>query len=144
MKRARPRTTAALGLLIAAWLLAPNAARAQFMEEMYPGETLFGECRDCHNFAEGAGPGRKAPNLWGVFGRVAGTAPGYDYTPELKASGIVWTETTMDKWLRGPGNMVLGTRMDFQVPNETQREYVLEYMRNADIAGYIRAIQGLK
>ena len=133
-----------VGVVFVAGLTAPGLPRAQYMAGMDPGETLFGECRDCHSFAEGVGPGRKAPNLWCVFGRQAGTAPGYDYTSELKASGIVWTETTVDRWLRNPGAMVPGTRMDFQVPNDQQREYVLEYMRNADLPGYIRAIQGLK
>ncbi len=137
------RLTLPLAAAAVAWLGHVPAPSAQYFG-MDPGEVLFGECRDCHNFAEGAGPGRKAPNLWGVFGRVAGTAPGWDYTPELRASGIVWTETTMDRWLRNPGSVVPGTKMDFQVPNDQQREYVLEYMRNADIAGYLRAIQNLK
>ena len=85
--------------------------------------------------------------VWGYIRdlrRRAGTAPNFDYSPELQASGIVWTETTLDKWLRNPGAMVPGTRMDFQMPNDEQREYVLEYMRNADLPGYIKAIQGLK
>ena len=147
MKRSHWWNRTNVGAFMAALAVAVavvDAPRAQFMAGMDPGETLFGECRDCHNFAEGAGPGRKAPNLWGVFGRQAGSAPGYDYTPEMRASGIVWTETTLDKWLRNPGAMVPGTRMDFQMPNDEQREYVLEYMRNADLPGYIKAIQGLK
>ena len=138
-----PRLAIALIAAATASFVHAAAPKAQYFG-MDPGEVLFGECRDCHNFAEGAGPGRKAPNLWGVYGRTAATAPGWDYTPELRASGIVWTETTMEKWLRNPGALVPGTKMDFQVPNEEQRELVLEYMRNADPAGYMRAIQGLK
>lgn len=137
------RLTLLLAAAAAAWFAGAPAPSAQYFG-MDPGEFLFGECRDCHNFAEGAGPGRKAPNLWSVYGRTAGTAPGWEYTRELKASGIVWTETTMERWLRNPGAMVPGTKMDFQMPNDEQRELVLEYMRNADPAGYVRAIQGLK
>lgn len=137
--------TKVLGLATGCMLmaLAPTPAVAQYFG-MDPGEFLFGECRDCHTFAAGAGPGRKAPNLWGIYGRRAGTAPDYDYTPEMRTSGVIWTESTMDKWLRNPGAMVPGTRMDFQVPNEQQREYVLEFMRNADVQGYLRALQGLR
>lgn len=111
---------------------------------MDPGEVLFGECRECHTFEAGAPHGKKGPNLWGIFGRPAATAVGFEYSPELTRSGIVWTETTLEKWLRNPRAWIPATKMDFQVPNDEQREYILEYMRNADIAGYMKALQGLK
>ena len=108
------------------------------------GEVLFGECRECHTFEAGAPHGKKGPNLWGVFGRPAGTAAGFEYSAELQASGIVWTETSLENWLRNPRAWIPATKMEFQVPNEEQREYILEYMRNADIPGYMRALQGMR
>lgn len=128
---------------IALSVMATQPAQAQFFG-MDPGEVLFGECRECHSFEAGAPHGKKGPNLWGIFGRPAASAPGFEYSPELKGSGIVWTETALERWLRNPRAWIPATKMDFQVPNEEQREYILEYMRNADIAGYIRALQGLK
>lgn len=123
--------------------LQSRAAQAQYFG-MDPGEVLFGECRECHTFEAGAPHGKKGPNLWGVFGRPAGMAAGFEYSPELKASGIIWTETSLEKWLRNPRAWIAATKMDFQVPNEEQREFILEYMRNADIAGYRKALQGMK
>ena len=123
--------------------LLPRAAQAQYFG-MDMGEVLFGECRECHTFEAGAPHGKKGPNLWGVFGRPAGTAAGFEYSAELQASGIVWTETSLENWLRNPRAWIPATKMEFQVPNEEQREYILEYMRNADIPGYMRALQGMR
>ncbi len=143
MRNGFRRITVQCAAAVALFAAGAQPAQAQYFG-MDPGEFLFGECRECHTFEAGAPHGRKGPNLWGIFGRPAASATGYDYSPELKGSGIVWTETALERWLRNPRTWIPATKMEFQVPNEEQREYILEYMRNADIAGYIKALQGLK
>jgi len=43
------------------------------------------------------GANQIGPNLYDVFGRRAGTLPGFAYTDALKVSKIVWNADTLDK-----------------------------------------------
>ena len=61
------------------------AAKAQFLTS----------CGTCHVAEEGA-PKRQGPNLWGVYGRKAGTRPGFAYSPVLTAGGWTWDEAKLD------------------------------------------------
>lgn len=89
------------------------------------GQTLYKGCADCHSINENAvGPMHKA-----VVGRKAGSVPGYDYSPDLKASGIVWTEENLDKWLAGPQAMVPETKMFFDVPDAQDRADIIAYLK---------------
>lgn len=87
--------------------LALLAAPAQAQDA---GEREFQRCISCHGVdpAETDLPG---PNLRGVLGRRAGTLAGFDYTPELRASGLVWDRATLDRFLADPEALVPGTRM---------------------------------
>ena len=61
------------------------------------------KCGICHSLeANGIGPSHK-----GLFGRKAGIIPGYDYSPGVKASKVVWDEKTLDQWLAFPENVDL-------------------------------------
>jgi cytochrome c len=52
------------------------------------------------------------PSLAGVWQRKAGTAPGYErYSDALKRTGAVWSETTLDAWLRDPAAFAPGNFM---------------------------------
>ncbi len=53
------------------------------------------------------------PNLHGVFGRAAGAVEGFDYSPGLRSSGLVWTPRALDAWLADPASFVAGTKMTF-------------------------------
>lgn len=82
----------------------PNGER-QFMRK----------CSICH--ATTPGPSRKAgPTLHNVFGRPAGTVPGYPYSETLSNSDIIWTETTIDALFdEGPDHYIPGSKMPMQV-----------------------------
>jgi cytochrome c len=89
------------------------------------GQTLYKGCADCHSINEnGVGPMHK-----GVVGRKAGSVVGYDYSADLKNSGIVWTEENLDNWLAGPQAMVPETKMFFDVPDAQDRADVIAYLK---------------
>jgi cytochrome c len=76
------------------------------------GKAKFTECAACHTTAEG-GPNMTGPNLYGVFGRKAGTQPGFAYSDALKAAGWTWDAPHIDTWITDPRAMLPGTKMTF-------------------------------
>jgi len=76
------------------------------------GEILSFACRACHGIAPGD-PSPLGPPLHGMFGRPAASLPGFDYSPALNASGIVWTAETLDAWLARPDEYIPGNNMAF-------------------------------
>lgn len=91
-----------------------------------PAPPAFAVCGSCHTVE----PGRNGagPSLAGVWGRKAGTLPGFPYSPALASSGIVWNAQTLDTWLQGPMRMVPGTRMVVGVPDAQARKAVIAYL----------------
>lgn len=73
------------------------------------------------------------PSLAGLWGRKAGADPGFHrYSEALKRSGIVWGESTLDKWLANPEATVPGNLMLFQgLRDERSR---------ADLSAFLRAV----
>ena len=48
-----------------------------------------------------------------MFGRKAGSVDGFDYSPAMEQSGIVWDDDTLAKFLRDPKDALPGNRMSF-------------------------------
>ena len=72
----------------------------------------WGQCAACHTVVKDA-PHGLGPNLWGVAGTKAGDIKDYAFSPAMKASGLVWDEATLDKYLTNPRAAVPGTKMSF-------------------------------
>ncbi|MDU8929365.1 cytochrome C [Alisedimentitalea sp. MJ-SS2] len=103
----------------------PNGER-QFMRK----------CSICH--ALEAGASRKAgPTLHGLFGRRAGTVPGYRYSPILVGSDIVWSEGTIDALFDlGPDHYIPGSKMPMQrIAAHSDRDDLITYLKSATRAG---------
>lgn len=86
----------------------------------------FFQCRSCHSVE----PGRNGigPTLYGIVGSKAGEVPGFNFSPALKESGIVWDRATLEQWLAGPTKMVPGTRMVIGVPDPVRRKDIIDYL----------------
>jgi len=92
------------------------------------GRRVFAQCRSCHTLDEGAGH-RVGPNLHGVFGREAGTAAGFNYSPALRDADFVWNAQQLDHWLQNPQTFLPGNRMAFAgVRDAAQRRDVIAYL----------------
>jgi cytochrome c len=93
------------------------------------GKRQFGQCRSCHSITEG-GPNMTGPNLWGVFGRKAGTEPGYAYSDGLKAAGWTWDAQRLDQWIKNPRAVIPDTKMTFiGIKDDKTRADVIAFLR---------------
>ncbi|MCC6919784.1 MAG: cytochrome c family protein [Alphaproteobacteria bacterium] len=105
-------------LTVAPPAVAGDAAHGQALWEA--------KCIACHALdANKVGPKHR-----GVYGREAGTAPGYSYSPALKASHIVWDAASLDMWLKGPRAFVPGTKMTFSLAQPQDRADVIAYLKS--------------
>ena len=93
------------------------------------GRRQFAKCRSCHVIDKG-GDNRVGPALHGVFGRTAGTAAGFAYSPALKGAGFVWDGGKLDQWLADPKGFLPGNRMTFVgLKQEKDRRDVIAYIK---------------
>jgi cytochrome c len=93
------------------------------------GQAKFALCQSCHTVGKGEAA-MTGPNLWGVFGRKAGTAPGFAYSDGVKALGVTWDAPTIDKWISNPRAMVPGTKMTYLgMENAKDRADVVAYLK---------------
>jgi cytochrome c len=89
------------------------------------GARLWAErCNGCHAVdSDEFGPRHR-----GLFGRRAGSLPGFEYSRALKASGLVWTPATLDRWLRNPEALVPGQAMGQPVSEAAVRADLIVYL----------------
>ena len=98
------------------------------------GQTLFLQCRACHSLAASE-PHKVGPNLHGMFGRKAGLAPGFDYSPAVQESDVVWTPETLNEWLERPSDFLPGNRMVFiGVKKPADRANLIAYLQQETAA----------
>ena len=109
-----------------------SVANAQNKSTTDRGITLFRtNCGACHSVT----CNRQGPKLEGLFGRPAGSVADFlQYTAELKASGIIWNDETLDAYLRDPNKLVPGTTMAAwgRLESASDRKAVIDYMRRED------------
>ncbi len=95
--------------LLAAGLTSFAAAQDDgYQPDVERGRMAFRECARCHSFLDN--PPRRGPTLIGVFGREAGTVPGYAYSDAIKESRIIWTGETIKAWISDPVGFIPGSR----------------------------------
>jgi cytochrome c len=103
------------------------------------GERAFRQCGACHTLD---GSHRVGPTLQGIFGRTAGTAEGFRYSPsvvEAGAAGVVWDAETIFTYLENPPEFLkqatgadrVQTRMPNRYPDAQVREDIIAYLQQA-------------
>jgi cytochrome c len=90
------------------------------------GQQLYeSRCVACHSVEQS----RVGPAHQGVFGRRAGRVAGYDYSPALKASKLVWSDKTLDAWLTNPERTIPGQKMGYSVTDASDRADLIAYLK---------------
>lgn len=121
----------ALGL--AGGLLAAGAHAAPDAAALARGEQVYARCAACHAI-EG---NRTGPQHCGLFGRHAGTAPGYDaYSKAMRESPWVWDEKTLNVFLKDPMKALPGTTMGYAgVKDAAERSDLIAWLKEATQPG---------
>ena len=88
--------------------------------------TIFeSRCGGCHSLDHD----RIGPRHRGVIGRKAGAVAGFEYSPALRGSGIVWSAQTLDAWLADPERLFPGQRMNYGVSDAADRAALIDYLK---------------
>ncbi len=119
----------AASLALAAHAAGPDAAR---------GEQLYARCAACHALAYD----RVGPRHCGLLGRRAGSVAGFDYSPAMKQSGLVWNEQTLKRFLARPLTMVPGSTMTYDgIPEARDRDDLVAYLKSVNGGATCQAIR---
>lgn len=126
----RPSATVRAGIaFVIAASAAPvmTAARAP-AGDAANGAAVYQRCGACHAL----GYDRTGPRHCGLFGRRAGTVPGFAYSDAMKRSNLVWTRATLDRFLANPLQTVPGTSMGYAgIADRQDRADLIAYLEQA-------------
>ncbi len=107
------------------------AAPAAAAGDAQRGEQIYGRCLACHALAYD----RVGPRHCGLFGRRAGSVPGFDYSPAMKNSNITWNAETLERFLAKPLAVVPGTTMTYDgVADPQDRRDLIAYLKRASMS----------
>jgi cytochrome c len=126
------RIDIALRCCLAALCVAiPIAAFAIEPGDPVRGEQIYQRCFACHAIDRD----RTGPRHAGLFGRVAGSVPGFPYSAAMKqagAKGLVWNEETLNAFLESPTTYIPGTRMGYAgIKDPQERADLIAYLKKA-------------
>jgi cytochrome c len=109
----------------AAFLFGSGAASAADPEA---GAKVFKKCAACHTLEQGKK--KVGPSLFGIIGRKAGGMEGFNYSKQMRESGVTWDEATLNKYLEDPKGYIKGNRMSFAgLKKPADREDVIAYLK---------------
>ncbi|MCV6596868.1 MAG: hypothetical protein OIF40_07275 [Mangrovicoccus sp.] len=107
--------------------------RFQIRDSEDPGELEFlRKCSICHTLTPDDG-NRAGPTLYDLFGRRAGSLPGYPYSPALAALDVTWNAASLSQLFDdGPDIMVPGTKMPIQrLKQVDRRDDLIRFLETA-------------
>ncbi|WP_049790351.1 cytochrome c family protein [Pusillimonas sp. T7-7] len=102
------------------------AAPAPAAGDAIRGKAIYSRCLACHALAYD----RTGPRHCGLFGRKAGSVPGFSYSEAMKNANITWTEDTLNAFLTAPMKAVPGTSMGYAgIPDPQERSDLIAYLK---------------
>jgi cytochrome c len=112
-------------------MLLPRSAALGADGDPTRGEQIYHRCQGCHSIDAN----RVGPRHAGLFGRHAGSLDDYNYSDAMRASGVVWDETTLGQFLTAPRKFIPGTKMPFAgIPDARERADLIAYLKKATAA----------
>jgi cytochrome c len=114
-------------LLLTSSLLVAGQAHA----DAQLGERLArASCTQCHSFTRGDGHG-VGPNLFGLLGRPAAVAPGFEFSkPHADAlKGKTWDAALLERWLTDTQSVAPGSGMVYFQDDPAKRAALIEYLQ---------------
>jgi len=95
--------------------------------KMEQGEKLYDRrCGGCHSLDNN----RIGPRHRGVYGSKAGSVPDFNYSKALQKLDVIWTDETLDRWLKNPTAFAEGTSMGFRLRKANEREAIIQYLKS--------------
>jgi len=119
--------TLSIATALAFLVVAPTHAQ---QGDVARGEQRFKECAACHTVEPGVN--NVGPSLAGLFGRQAGSAPDFRYSPAMRRSGITWTPQELDTFIADPQKRVPANRMPYAgLTDAAARADLIAYLEKA-------------
>lgn len=120
------RPAGLLMLMLVASVAAPAGATRG---DAANGQVIYARCAACHAPAYD----RTGPRHCGLFGRKAGSLPGFAYSDAMKRSGLVWNDKTLDRFIAAPLATVPGTSMGYDgIKDPAERADLIAYLRGLE------------
>ncbi len=95
------------------------------------GATLFKrQCGTCHSLVPGEA--RQGPNLAGVYGRKAGSVPGFKYSAGFADADFAWDEAHLDPYLANPQSVIPGGVMGYRQAKPEVRRAVIGFLKEQE------------
>ena len=106
-----------------------SGAPARAAGDPLRGAATFQACAACHSTI--SGEHMTGPSLAKIWQRKAGTVEGFSrYSEAMKHVDLVWTEGSLDRWLKDPEQLIPGTSMTFPGLSDSKpRQDVIAYLK---------------
>jgi cytochrome c len=125
--RLNVRSRVATFCILAAALTAAHGAERE--GDAVKGKALYeSRCTACHSLDHS----RIGPAHRGVFGRHVAQVAGFDYSPALRRSHVVWNAKPLDRWLTNPEAFIPGQKMGYTVPDGQDRADIIAFLASPD------------
>ncbi|MEN9016964.1 MAG: c-type cytochrome [Hellea sp.] len=93
------------------------------------GRIIYKRCRACHSL-DIKGKNTVGPNLWNIYGAVAGNKANFNYSKAMRNSDIIWDNETLNAYIQKPNEFMEGTRMSFiGIKKQEDRTALLIYLK---------------
>jgi cytochrome c len=120
---------ARFALILAAGIVPAASGAASLRGDSTHGAAIYERCLACHAL----GYDRTGPRHCGLFGRRAGSVPGFPYSEAMRRSSLVWNGKTLYRFLANPMKAVPGTAMGYAgVADVRERADLIAYIRQAN------------